>query len=340
VVIHELGHFITAKLAGVSVLEFGIGYPPKIWGKKFGETEYTINWLPLGGFVRLVGEEDPSDPRSLARRPRWIRLIVLASGSIMNLLLPILLFAIAFMIPQEISIGRPIIADVVPDSPAAEAGLQPGDVIYEAEGRETRNLADLSRAIQLNLGEQLDLKVKRGTEFVQLDAKARWVPPDGQGPLGIRIASQYPFTETESYPVWEAVPKGFQATWETVILARNQIIALIKGGGESEGPAVSGPVGIAQATGEVVEEAGWEPLLEFAALLSLNLGVVNILPLPMLDGGRIAFVVLEILRGGKRISPQKEGLVHFIGFVLMISFVVIVSYFDVLRLISGDNILE
>ncbi|HWO94020.1 MAG TPA: site-2 protease family protein, partial [Dehalococcoidia bacterium] len=234
VVIHELGHFITAKLAGVSVLEFGIGYPPKIWGKKFGETEYTINWLPLGGFVRLVGEEDPSDPRSLARRPRWIRLIVLASGSIMNLLLPILLFAIAFMIPQEISIGRPIIADVVPDSPAAEAGLQPGDVIYEAEGRETRNLADLSRAIQLNLGEQLDLKVKRGTEFVQLDAKARWVPPDGQGPLGIRIASQYPFTETESYPVWEAVPKGFQATWETVILARNQIIALIKGGGESE----------------------------------------------------------------------------------------------------------
>lgn len=340
VIIHELGHFITAKLAGVEVLEFGIGLPPKVWGKKFGETEYTINALPLGGFVRLVGEEDPEAPRSLAGKPRWVRLIVLGSGGVMNLVLPIFLFAIAFMIPQEVSIGRPVVGFIEPDSPAAEAGLQTGDVIYEAGGRETKNVNDLSRMIRLNLGDDVDLLVKRGSEFVELDARARWSPPDGQGPLGIRIGPQYPFTETEWYAPWEAIPKGFQETIDTVVLARNQIESWFRGGGETDGPALSGPVGIAQATGEVVDEAGWLVLIEFAALLSLNLGIVNLLPLPMLDGGRIAFVVLEILRRGKRISPEKEGLVHLIGFALMISLVVFITYFDILRIISGDSIIE
>lgn len=340
VVFHELGHYITAKLAGVEVLEFGIGMPPKLWGIKLGETEYTVNALPLGGFVRLVGEEDPESPRSLAGKPRWVRLIVLGSGGVMNLILPIALFSIAFMIPQEISIGRPVVSLVAPGSPAAEAGLQAGDIIFEADGRDTRNVNELSRAIQLNLGEKIGLQVKRGSEFVELQARPRWSPPDRQGPLGIRITPQYPFTETESYPIWEAIPKGFDATVDTVTLARNQVLSWFHGGGASDGPAVSGPVGIAQATGEVVDEAGWLVLFEFAALLSLNLGIINLLPLPMLDGGRIAFVVLEILRRGKRVSPQREGLVHLIGFALMISFVVFVTYFDILRIMSGDNFIE
>src|SRR3972149_6166788 len=179
IVFHELGHFITAKLTGVKVLEAGLGYPPRVWGFPWRGTLYSINWLPLGGFVRLLGEEDPSDPASLAAKPRWVRLIVLFAGSGMNFLLPIFLFALAFMIPRDVSVGLTQITGVAPQSPAEEA--------------------------------------------------------------------------------------------------------------------VPGPVGIAQATGEVVEQSGWQTLLEFAALLSINLAIINVLPLPMLDGGRIPFVLLGIV---------------------------------------------
>jgi len=135
VFVHELGHFITAKMAGVKVLEFGLGYPPKLWGVKRGETEYTINALPLGGFVRLLGEEDPSDPHSLAAQAAWKRLIVMAAGSFMNFVLAIVLFSVALMIPRELPAGRPQIVQVVPGSPAAQSGLQPGDIIYSVNGR-------------------------------------------------------------------------------------------------------------------------------------------------------------------------------------------------------------
>ena len=139
VVIHELGHFITAKLSGVQVLEFGIGYPPKIWGKQKGETEYTIDLLPLGGFVRLLGEEDPTAPRSLAGKPAGTRLIVMGAGSFMNFVLAIVLFTIALMIPKEVAVGGATISQVVPGSPAAMAGLKSGDEIVvdrRAQGRE------------------------------------------------------------------------------------------------------------------------------------------------------------------------------------------------------------
>src|SRR3990172_3336949 len=124
IVVHELGHYITAKLTGVKVLEAGLGYPPRIWGFTWRGTIYSINWLPLGGFVRLLGEEDPSDPQSLAAKPRWIRLIVLASGSGMNFLLPIFLFALAFMIPRQVAVGPAVIDEVEAGTPAAQAGLQ------------------------------------------------------------------------------------------------------------------------------------------------------------------------------------------------------------------------
>ncbi|MSQ61528.1 MAG: RIP metalloprotease [Dehalococcoidia bacterium] len=337
VVVHELGHFVTAKLAGVRVLEFGLGYPPRIWGRRIGETEYTINALPLGGFVKLVGEEDPSDPRSLAAQPRPIRLAILLAGVVMNLLLPVVLFAIAFMIPQDVSIGQAQVVAVDPGSPAAAAGIQSGDVIQRVDGREIRNTADLSRAIRLNLGQSTMFVVSRNGTVETLTATPRWAPPEGQGQVGIRIAPRYAFTEREWFPIWEALPEGVDATVETLQLARNEVISWFKGGSQ---PALSGPVGIAQATGEVVEQAGWLPLLEFGALLSINLAIINLLPLPMLDGGRIAFVILEILRGGRRISPQREGLVHLVGFAALISFVIFVSYFDILRVISGKSIFQ
>lgn len=335
IVIHELGHFITAKLAGVKVLEFGLGYPPRLCGFRLGETLYSLNLLPLGGFVRLLGEEDPSDPRSLAAKPAWKRLLVLASGSAMNFVLPIFLFAISFMVPHDVPVGLTQIAQVVEGSPAKEAGLEAGDVIFAINGKEVRNPTEVGRAIRLNQGETLTLRIKREREFQELRVYARRAPPQGQGPTGIVVAPLYPFTEKESLPIWEAIPTGYSATVDALTLARNEVISWFGGNG---GPQVAGPVGLAQATGEVVKEAGYRPLLDFAALLSINLAIINILPLPMLDGGRIAFVLLEVLRRGKRIAPEREALVHLIGFAVIISLAVIVTYFDVLRLIRGENL--
>jgi len=335
VVAHEFAHFITAKLFGVYVMEFGIGFPPRIWGKRFGETEYTVNWLPIGGFVRLMGEEDPTDPRSLASRPRWQRFIVLASGSVMNLVLPILLFAIAFTWPHEESVGRAIISEVAPGSPAAEAGLQPRDIIYEVGGRDAKNSIDAGRLIRINMGHETDIQVKRGNEFVTVQVTPRWTPPAGQGPTGIRIAPQYGFTETVSQPPWESIPNGVRTTLDTMILARNEFISWFKGGSS---PEVAGPVAIAQTTGEVAREGGVSPLLELAALLSINLGIINLLPLPMLDGGRVFFLLIEVLRGGRRIAPEKEAMVHLVGFVVFMALAIVVTFADVSRIVNGESL--
>ncbi len=385
IVVHELGHFVTAKLAGVKVLEFGLGYPPRLWGVKRGETEYTVNALPLGGFVRLLGEEDPGDPRSLAAKPRWIRLVVLSSGAAMNVVLAVFLFALALSIPREVDVSRARIAEVVPGSPAEEAGLKPGDTIFAVNGRETQNVGELGYRIRLNMGETITLKIRRtegtsGAEFIEVPVYARWsasnwIDEDGnerpQGPTGITIGPAYgsiqaltpeeqeeiagqllpgetvpttrlvPFSETQWRPPWEALPEGARRSYESIMLARNEIISRIKGGvGGSGGFQVTGPVGIAQLTGEVVEEAGWKSLMDFAALISMNLAVLNILPLPMLDGGRVVFVLIEFVRGGKRIAPQKEAMVHFVGLVLILTLVVVITYFDVLRIFQGEGILR
>lgn len=355
IVIHELGHYFTAKMFGIKVLEAGLGFPPRIWGFHWRETLYSINWIPLGGFVRLLGEEDPTDRQSLAAQSAWKRIIVLAAGSFMNILLPIVLFAAVFMIPRDVQRGPAVIDLVEQGSPAAAAGLQPGDVILKIDGEEIKNSTEAGRMIRLNMGRTLTFTVQResfggGTEIVEADANARWAPPADQGPTGIQIHNQIGGSavcqgegrpdqcfETEKYSLWEAVPKGWTATWESLVLARNQVIAMFKGG---SGPGVAGPVGIAQATGEVVEEAGWKPLLEFAALLSINLAIINILPLPMLDGGRIVFVLLEVARRGKRVAPEKEAIVHLIGLALMLTMAVVVTYFDVARIIAGGSLFE
>ncbi len=342
IVAHEFAHFATAKLFGVYVEEFGIGFPPRIWGRHFGETEYTLNWLPFGGFVRMTGEtgeEDSSNPRALAAASRRQRFIVLVSGSALNLALPVLLFAIAFTFPHQEAIGRAVVSSVVAGAPAERAGLRVGDVIYEIGGRNAKNVSEASRLVRLNLGKDVDILVRRDGEELTVTAHARWAPPAGQGPTGIIIAAQYPFTETVSEPPWESIPNGLRATFDTMVLARNEIISRFKGGGAGGGgPAVRGPVGIAQATGEIARAGGVSPLFELAALLSLNLGILNLLPLPALDGGRIFFLLLEVARGGKRIAPQWENRVHLVGFVLFIALFVVITFADISRIVSGEAV--
>jgi regulator of sigma E protease len=437
VVAHELGHFVTAKLSGIKVLEFGIGYPPRLFGIKRGETEYTINALPLGGFCRMLGEEDPSDPRSLAAAPASKRLIVMGAGSFMNFVLAVLLFSVALMIPRELPAGRAQIAQVVPGSPADQAGLKVNDIIYKIDGRNIENVEDASTNIRLHMGETVPIEVKRTdpvsreTSFFTTNVKPRWVPPAyvyqvqpgddvdkvvqatgfdrfsvrsaadikyivpkgtelvvndkgevvrftpdqdqtveqiaktlqltedqvaqaaglpnqnaltpgaqlkfPQGATGIRIGAQYPFTEMHSEGPLTALGHGVRQTLDALKLTRNGFISWAKGAGN---PGISGPIGIAQVTGEVVRQAGWKRLVDLAAALSINLAVLNVLPLPMLDGGRMAFVIVELLRGGKRVAPAKEALVHLVGFGAMLILVVVLSYFDIVRIISGGSLLR
>lgn len=333
---HELGHFITARASGVSVLEFGLGFPPRLIAVKRGETTYSLNVIPLGGFVKMAGEEDPSIPRSLASKSTGTRLLVLGAGSLMNFLLPLLLFSIAFMIPHNQVIGQVTVEEVAPDSPAARAGIMPGDIILRANDTAINNGGDLHRYLQLNLGKEITLLVQHPdatTESVR--ALARWKPPPGQGATGVVIRTANARVVSERFPFWQAIPMGVTASIETFVLFKNGIASMILGTAPVE---VAGPVGIAQITGEVAR-TGISPLLEFAAFLSINLAIINIFPLPALDGGRMAFVLVEWFRRGKRIPAKTEALVHMIGFVTLIAFILLVTYRDIIRIISGDSLI-
>ena len=371
VVLHEFGHFIAAKAFGIKVLEFGIGFPPKAMTYfRKGDTEYTLNWLPIGGFVRLLGEEDPTDPRSLAAAPRWKRLTVMFAGVFMNLVLAVLLLAVGFMVPRERSLAGAQVSEVAAGSPASEAkisgemrdgtapmqGLQAGDRVLEVEGREVKNTNELVYANRLNLGETQNWVISRAGSTLSAEVFARWHPPVGEGPTGIRISAPsrclelddagactkaellYPFSESVSDYPWQAFPKAVGSLWDIVVLTKNEIQSRVGGNSGSpsgeDQPTFTGPVGIATTTGELIKQEGWRPLIEFAALLSLNLAIFNALPLPMLDGGRMFFVFVEILRGGRRIAPEKEALVHLMGFALLMAGVLVVTYFDIARLVT------
>jgi regulator of sigma E protease len=333
---HEFGHFITAKLAHVKVEEFGIGFPPRIISFKRGGTTYSINSIPLGGFTKMVGEEDPTLPGSLASKSIPVRILVLSAGSLMNILLPVLLFSISFMIPHDIPLEKVQVQEVAPGSPAQTAGIEPGDTILSINGHIIRNRGDVGYYVQLYLGSQVNMVLQSDDlPPKEVNVQPRWNPPPGQGATGIKIIGVDSTTVRESEPIWEAVPSSIVHCWDVLILFRNEVIGWFIGGTP---PQVTGPIGIAQITGQVAK-AGISPLLEFAALISINLAIINIFPFPGLDGGRLIFVFLEWIRRGKRISSKREGLVHLIGFAVMILLIVIVSYFDIAHIVHGDSVL-
>ncbi len=335
IIAHEMGHFLTAKLSGVKVEEFGIGFPPRLFAIKRGETEYSINAIPLGGFCRLLGEEDPKEPRSLARKNKRTRALILSAGSIMNILMPFVLFTVGFMVPHQVVVEQVRVERTEAGSPAQVGGMLPGDAILEINGSKVKNRGDLTFEIRRNLGEPITLLVQQDQSPPRLlHMVPRWNPPPQQGAIGVILRASETTLATESQPVWEAIPSGFKASIDTMVLFRNEIASwFIK----KQAPQLSGPIGIVQVTGEVVQ-SGFSPLLSFAALISINLAVFNLLPIPGLDGGRLLFVLLEFVLRGRRISPQRERVVHFIGFVLLIALVVFVSYFDVMRIAAGQSL--
>ena len=336
VLTHEIGHLVAAKLSKVKVEEFGIGFPPKIWGIKVGETIYSINAIPLGGFTRLLGEDEHAGPGSLSSKSIRARIFVLGAGSLLNILLPVVLFTIAFMIPHDVTLEKVLIKEVAAESPAQAAGIAAGDRIMEINGHQIKNRGELSYQIQLNLGNDTTVVVQKPDSSEKtISVKPRWAPPQGQGATGVTLTSADPETIKESMSFWQAVPNSITHSWDILILFRNEVISWFV---RNTAPQLAGPIAIAQLTGEVIK-AGISPLLEFTALISINLGIFNLLPFPGLDGGRLIFVLLEWVRRGKKISPQKEGLVHMIGFFTLLALILVISYFDVARIIQGESLL-
>ena len=513
VVIHEWGHFATARALGVKVLEFGVGFPPRAFAIYTGRTRvlldpqtrlvgidgtsalrpgqlvkvassedvhgnlvartieatqpkrwfkggnsqadpgesvedtpgesedllkhegkireldggsliladllYTVNWAPLGGFVRLAGESNPKVPRSLASKGVGTRFIVLVAGSFMNALLPLVIFTVLFMIPKDVTVGQVQVIDVIAGSPAGESGIQRGDVLLEARGDSIESIGDLTRIINLNGGSTMDWLILRGGRQKVVNLQPRYGLPQGHWRVGVAISTEAgrvvvnqvlpgspaaiaglqqndvvlaagsqrltgqqdlidaigqnqdaelqlvisragreqripvtprfeqsedpqwltgittrminPRTESRSRPIWSAVPQSFVSTWELLVLVKQGFSGAIS---EGQAPRVAGPVGIAKVAGEFTREGGFTGWLVITILLSINLAIINILPIPMLDGGRVVFVVLEWVRRGRRVPAEKEGLVHLIGFVVLMAGVLLITVNDIRQLLG------
>jgi regulator of sigma E protease len=335
IIVHELGHFIAAKVTHNYVEEFGIGFPPRLWGKKWGETFYSINAILFGGFNKLSGEVDPTAPRALAARSHAVRLFVMSGGIIMNLLLPFVLLSVAYMVPHDIAVGKVVVQEVAPDSPAYLAGVRPGDTILAVDGHEIGNTADLSRFVLMKMGAKVTISLKHSDGTTALvKVLARWKPPAGQSSTGSVSATVNATIVRESLLFWRAIPAGVEECFQTLVLYTNGIIGMIVG----VVPFVpAGPVGIVQVAGEVAH-TGISPLLELTAFISVAIAITQIIPFPALDGARIAFVVVEWARRGKRISPKVENIVHSVGFFILLALLVLITYQDIWRWITGGSL--
>ena len=503
VMVHEFGHFATAKAFGIRVNEFGFGFPPRLLGLRRGETFYTLNLLPLGGFVKLEGENDPTVPRSLASKGVGTRFLVLVAGPFMNVVLAVVLLSGLFMftvgeirvadvspgspadlvrllpgdtiidvngnrvksfedlvnevhpnrgaevewrirrgdnrltfslVPQinplseELATGISVdtmgerrVQNVASGSPAGSAGVLPGDVILQINGNPVDSLHKLTSAINSNRGNEVEWLVRRGSTEQVFRLVPRLDPVPGQGATGItvdiegdiqvkQVAPGSPAAlagvvpgdtivvvggnpvrgfpdlvasvnrnrgeETEwvvrrgdlertlrlaprestllkevstgitvdyvglqgrpVHPPWEALAMGFKGTGTVMVAMKREVSGWIS---EGNATGIAGPIGIAQVTGEVVREAGLVSLVLLAALISISLAIFNILPIPALDGGRLVFVILEWVRRGKRIPPEKEGMVHMVGFAVLMAAVVVIGYNDIMRIVEGRSLL-
>jgi regulator of sigma E protease len=307
-------------------------------------TEYSINWIPLGGYVRMVGEEDPTDPGSFASKSKRVRFAVLVAGSLMNLITAIFFFTLTSMsgVPEpvmgvnaqgeEAPLAQTIIDEVVDNTPASEAGLEAGDIILGAGDVEFNYIGDLIHYVDQHKGTEITLNVDRDGQTLAVSLTPRLNPPENQGSMGVGIRYENIENELVYYPLPAALMRGISQTAEYVGLTFYLPIAILQNIIPAEAARPTGPVGIYQQTGSAVDAAidlnWWFPVLWLTAILSTALAVTNLLPLPALDGGRIFFVIIEAIRG-KRIAPEKEGAIHFIGLALLLTLMLVISYYDV-----------
>lgn len=419
IIIHEMGHFFAARWLGIKVEEFGIGFPPRIFAVRRNGIDYSLNLLPIGGFVKILGENGESDdPASFGRAPAWKRIIVLAAGSFMNLVLALLIFmGMSISGTSEIDAPQTVVAEVREKDPAQVAGMQVGDRIVRAASQLVTSSDQLRAISRENAGKATEYVVERDGTTQSLTVTPKVDPPDGAY-LGISLGywvapakvdvvtpggvaekaglrsgdvireihgtlvdntveATYLLNQSKGsaqvvverngqrlpepvaldigtnqgrygfglyYPIrmvyynpLQAMGRALDSTWRVISSIPRGIAEALAG--RAQGPGVAGPVGIGQLTGEVAQDSGINGLLGLTALLGISLFMINLLPLPALDGGRLLFVFIELLRGGRRIAPEKEGLVHFAGMMLLLTLLAIITIFDVQRLFEGTRLL-
>jgi regulator of sigma E protease len=358
VLVHELGHFIVAKRSGITVQEFGVGFPPRIGSVVWHGTRYSLNWIPLGGFVKMLGEDGEAEADKLRqrglseaavdkamagafnRKPIWVRIVVLVAGVAMNFLLASLLFAVALSLPAQEGRGPLTITEVQAGSPAVVAGLRIGDVITAADGRSFEISRDLTAYVRTRAGHLVQLSVMRGGQqtIVSVTPRALSDADEAKG-LGAIGFSYEPARFVEIPPT---AGNPLTAAWQG-ITAAGDLALKIPGGlatavagliglAPDAGTAV-GPIGIASETGRLLSAPLVSQLI-FVGILSVNLAVLNVLPFPPLDGGRIAVVLVEAVRR-RRLPAEREALVYLTGFMVLIMLVILISIRDVANLIGG-----
>jgi regulator of sigma E protease len=427
ILVHEIGHFAAARAIGAKVEEFGIGLPPRIKGWRRNGVLWSLNWIPFGGFVKVLGDDGKSgDPGSINTKGPLQRALFLVAGSAMNLLLAFVLMVIVVGF-QGVSRSNSYILSVVPDSPAAAAGWQSGDRVVEVAGVPVESNADVGARAREFAGKPLSVVVERDGALVETTVTPRENPPADQGPTGVGVsdfviadvfvdatttdssaasaglqsgdrilkvgeqpirdafALQFALNEASSsvvpvevargetvatvsmevptldpegdllaqlglevkinplftrVPLGSIIPVGFNQAWEQTGQMLGGIRDLVTG--QAPLDQIAGPLGMGQITSEIVSASPlplWVTLAQLAILLSLNLAVLNLLPLPALDGGRLLFVIVEVLRGGKKLAPEREGVVHFTGLVLLLGVMVIIFVLDALRIHEGRSFL-
>jgi regulator of sigma E protease len=338
VVIHEIGHFVVARLAGVRVLEFGIGFPPRARVlRSKGETLYTLNWLPIGGFVKLEGEDGDraDDPRAFSAQSLPVRLAILVAGVVMNLLLAFAIFTGIVWLASPYVSAR--FEEVQPDSPAAAAGLRPGEAVVAVDGQRFQFFvgATIVEMLRENAGQEVVLTVE-SPDGARRDVPVTLRDPAqidaDHGALGIAGIQNGLDGSTTTNDLGTAVAVGADETlrWMGLIVGGLASLVGSVAADPTAPPPVSGPIGIATSIGEVFFQAGPVWTLFVAGILSANLAVVNILPFPPLDGGRMLMITLKSIFG-TRISVRAEQLTYLVGFVFLFAFIIWVSGFDILR---------
>lgn len=319
VFIHELGHFIFAKRAGVKVHEFAVGMGPKIFSVK-KDTEYSIRALPLGGFCSMEGEDGESnDPKAFGRKTILQRASILAAGPIFNII-----FAAILLIPVCMYIGSPTttLNGVLPDSPAQKAGILKGDTIQKIDGKEVNSWSDITTILGESKGNEVNLTIDRKGETKDITLTPEL--NEGRYMVGIEPAMEKGFFSSIS----RAITMTADMAMQMVQFVGQLITGTVPGGA---GNAVAGPIGVISLVSDAAK-TGIMNLFYIGAVISLNLGILNLLPIPALDGGRLVVLGIEALRGGKKLDPNKEAMVHMVGFGMLMVLMVFVTYKDILRL--------
>ncbi|MBI2028846.1 site-2 protease family protein [Candidatus Gottesmanbacteria bacterium] len=346
IIVHEVGHFIAARFFGIWVEEFGIGIPPRLFGKKKGNTIYSINLIPAGGFVKLHGEEEAGMDESKIKKPElaffskpwWQKSIILVSGVLMNFLLSLIIVTFIFTqgVPDPNQPTNVSVVEVASGSPASEAGIKTGDIIISVDGVETKTIEEVAAEISKNAGEPTQLTILRPTqgtnESISVIATPRVNPPEGEGALGIIQDQNYLMVK---YPVTTAWYHGLSAMFELSWLTAKAIVGVfwdfITQFKVSQD--VAGPIGMFQYYSNAIKQGVLE-VLWLTAMISLSLAIINLFPIPPLDGSRLMFVLVEKFTGKKLKKSWEQNLYKF-SFLFLILLFLLISFQDIKRLIGN-----